>query len=51
MLQAVGDFEYHQLEESQYLMGPMMFWGYILLVYFILVRQWTINLSLPLLVV
>lgn len=33
---AVGEFEYSQLEDSQYIMGPMMFWGYILLVYFIL---------------
>ena len=33
---AVGDFDYDQLQESQNVVGPAMFWMFIVLVYFIL---------------
>ena len=33
---AVGDFDYTELEDSHYMVGPLMFWIFIVLVYFIL---------------
>ena len=33
---AVGDFDYDSLEGSHYIIGPLMFWIFIVLVYFIL---------------
>eukprot|EP01052_Picozoa_sp_SAG31_P001714 SAG31_NODE_58_length_29669_cov_20.244978_5_plen_138_part_00 len=32
----VGDFDYEQLESSHYVVGPLLFWIFIILVFFIL---------------
>jgi hypothetical protein len=36
---AVGDFDYNELTQSQPVMGPMMFWVYIFLVFFVLMSM------------
>ena len=36
---AVGDFDYAQLEESQTFLGPVMFWIYLFLAFFVLMSM------------
>ena len=42
---AVGDFDYEQLQQSQQLLGPLMFWVYIILVFFVLMSMFIALIS------
>ena len=42
---AVGDFDYAQLEESQTFLGPLMFWIYLFLAFFVLMSMFIALIS------
>jgi len=42
---AVGDFDYSQLEESQTFLGPLMFWIYLFLAFFVLMSMFIALIS------
>ena len=42
---AVGDFDYAALQNSHYIVGPLMFWIYIFLVFFVLMSMFIALIS------